>query len=212
MEHGAMLCPACAGSLEVAQSRFAFLPFRKSREIRCGHCGKTTAIIQAKVMGEAFTYWCDQFAHQVEASLAYLPELTREECFTVLNPRHFDDEVHAHIKFKVLLHYLCQVFRPVLRDKSLGFEDASLSIGPIKHNGIPKALGIFGHCGHHQHSHDSEAWTLLITRLGNKGFLTYLMSSSPHHNGITIEGFLPLIGNRPASPLESSTASTPPPA
>ncbi len=204
MEHAVMLCPACAGPLEKPQSGFSFLPFRKARQIRCGHCGKVTAAIQAKVMAESFAYWCDQFSRQVESSIGYLPELTREECFAVLNPRHFDDEVHSHIKFKVLLNYLCQVFRPVLRDKALGFEDAALSMGPIKHNGIPKSLGIFGHCGHHPQSHDSEAWTLLITRLGNKGFLTYLMSASPHHNNITIEGFLPLMGNRPASPLDKS--------
>ena len=144
-------------------------------------------------MGTAYACWCDQFASQLEASLGYLPELTREECFAVLNPRHFDDEVHSHLKFKALMRYSCQVFRPVLRDKALGFEDASLSMGPIKHQGIAKALGIFGHCGHHQHSHDSETWTLLITRLGNKAYMTYLMNTSPHHIGIGIEGFLPLV-------------------
>jgi hypothetical protein len=102
--------------------------------------------------------------------------MTREECFAVLNPKHFDDNIHHAHHLADMEKYIAQVFKPVLRDRALGHDDCELLLTPFQHHGVAKALNIYGHCGH---EHNTEAWTLLITRLGSKEFLTCLTASSP---------------------------------
>ncbi len=127
-------------------------------------------------MADSFQYWMGQLSHQVEASLSYLPAMTREECFAVLDPKHFDDDIHHVHSLRDLMQYLALVFKPVLRDRSLGHEDCELLLSPFHHHAVAKGLSIYGHCSH---EHNTEAWTLLITRLGSKEFLICLTASTP---------------------------------
>ena len=173
----AMMCPSCAGALDNAHAKKPFLPFLfKPSKIRCPHCGRNSEYKETNIMAESYQHWQEQLRHQVEASLSYLPTMTREECFAVLNPKHFDDNIHHAHHLADLEKYITQVFKPVLRDRALGHDDCELLLTPFQHHGVAKALNIYGHCGH---EHNTEAWTLLITRLGSKEFLTCLTASSP---------------------------------
>ncbi|MGC8624218.1 MAG: hypothetical protein ACP5VQ_02995, partial [Phycisphaerae bacterium] len=170
-------CPACAEVLDHTQIKKPFLPFLfHPGKIRCPACGHFSEYKEAQIMAESFQHWTEQLRHQVEASLSYLPVMTREECFAVLNPKHFDDDIHHVHQQRDLIKYLTQVFKPVLRDRALGHEDCELLLSPHAHHGVAKGLNIYGHCGH---DHSSEAWTLLITRFGSKEFLTCVTTSIP---------------------------------
>ena len=172
-----LMCPGCAEALDHTQIKKPFLPFLfHPAKIRCPHCGHFSEYKEAQIMAESFQHWTEQLRHQVEASLSYLPVMTREECFEVLNPKHFDDDIHHVHHQRDMIKYLIQIFKQVLRDRSLGNEDCELLLSPHAHHGVAKALNIYGHCGQNQ-AH--TAWTLLITRLGSKEFLTCVTTNIP---------------------------------
>ncbi len=179
-----MMCPCCAEALNQVQVKKPFLSFIfGSPKVLCPKCGRNCELGETRIMAQSFEHWADQLRHQVEASVSYLPAMTREECFAVLNPKHFDDDVHQLHRLRDLLHYATEVFKPVLRDRALGHQDCELLISPQQQQGIAKGLNIYGHCGFER---STEAWTLLITRLGPKEFLTYLTISGARANLTTI--------------------------
>ena len=179
MSEKPMICPSCAGVLEKPKGLVNLIAVFRSRDITCPHCGKASPTEAAHVMAHSFTLWMDQFHKQLETAMAYLPQLTRAEAVEAIDPKHFDDEIHHMHDFKKLVEYIAQTFRPVLRDRALGFEDMELTLSPVMRRGVTKVLEVYGHCGNHP-PHKEHTWTILIARMGAHGFLTYMVPADPN--------------------------------
>ena len=172
-----MMCPSCAEAMDHTHIKKPFLSFFfHSAKICCPNCGHESEVKESQIMAQSYEHWMEQLRLQVDASLSYLPIMTRDECAEVLNPKHFDDDIHHLHHRSDLFKYINRVFKPVLRDRSHVHEDCDLLLSPHIHHGVAKGLDIYGHCGH---EHSAEAWTLLITRLGYKEFLTSLTTTQP---------------------------------
>lgn len=179
MHEKIMLCPSCAGSLTQPKGMINLIAVFKPRDITCPHCGKQAPQEAAHIMATSFKHWLDQFQHHLEAAAAYLPQMSRAEAVEALDPKHFDDEIHHMHDVHKLIEYLGQTFRPVLRDRALGFEDMELTLSPVTRKGVTKALEIYGHCGAHS-PHKEHVWTILVSRMGPHGFLTYQVPADPN--------------------------------
>lgn len=182
--HILMMCPSCAEALDHTHIKKPFLSFLfRPAKIYCPNCRHPSEPKEAEIMAQSYEHWMEQLRLQIEASLSYLPTMTRDECAEVLNPKHFDDDIHHLHHRSDLFKYINRVFKPVLRDRSHGYEDCDLLLSPHIHHGVAKGLDIYGHCGH---EHNAEAWTLLITRLGYKDFLTSLTTTKPRDDLIAL--------------------------
>jgi hypothetical protein len=166
-----LLCPACASPLEFQARKLGPWKFYTPRQRVCGQCGFRTDACSALKMGHAFGSRFDQLHAQLSATLNYVPQLPYQEAVRVLNPSHFDDDIHQLNRYRDLLHYCAHLYRPVLRDLALSIPDTQLDMAPIKHQDVIKALALYGHSGSHP---DTESWTLLVARVLPKGFFTYL--------------------------------------
>src|SRR5271170_1339309 len=136
MSEKLMICPSCANALEKPKGLVNVMALFKPRDVKCPHCGKASPTEAAHLMGESFTLWMRQLQQQLEAAVAYLPQLSRADAVESLDPKHFDDEIHHMHDFKKLAEYVSQTFRPVLRDRALGFDDMELTLSPVTRRGV----------------------------------------------------------------------------
>ncbi len=166
-----LLCPACASPLEFKIRKIGPWRFYTPRQRVCVQCGFRSDACSAVKMGHAFGTRFDQLHAQLSATLNYVPQLPYQEAVRVLNPSHFDDDIHQLDRYRDLLHYCAHLYKPVLRDLALAIPGTQLDIAPIKHQDKIKALALYGHSGSHP---DTESWTLLVARVTPKGFFTYL--------------------------------------
>jgi|GEM_PF-3390761 len=175
-----LMCPTCATHLDPPHGLAALVKKLQRAHLKCHKCGRNAHPKDAQIMSTSFQHWFGQFRLQLEAAVGYLPHLERAAAIEVLKPRHFDDDIHHLHTFRELLDYAGEVYRPVFRDRALGYDDAELSISPLNREGSNVAMGlrIYGHCGR---NHEQDAWTLLITRYGPRGFMTYLTTGHTQH-------------------------------
>lgn len=179
MNDKTLMCPTCAAHIDAPHGLAALVQKLQHAHIKCDKCGRSTHPKDAEIMSISFQHWFCQFRLQLESAVGYLPHLERSPAIEVLKPKHFDDDIHHLHTFRELLDYTGEVFRPVFRDRALGYDDAELTISPINRDGSNLAMGlrIFGHCGQ---NHEQDSWTLLIARYGPRSFLSYL--STEHTN------------------------------
>ncbi|MGC8560578.1 MAG: hypothetical protein ACP5O1_07850 [Phycisphaerae bacterium] len=175
-----LMCPTCATHIDSPHGLSALVSKIQRAHVRCHKCGRTTHPKDAQIMSTSYQHWFGQFRLQLEAAVGYLPHLELKPAVEVLKPKHFDDDVHHLHTFRELLDYTSEVFRPVFRDRALGYDDAELTISPLNREGSNVAMGLrlYGHCGH---NHEQDSWTLLITRYGPRGFMTYLTTGHTKH-------------------------------
>ncbi len=175
-----LMCPACATHIDAPHGLAAVLVMLQRAHLKCRKCGRNSHPKDAQIMSDSYNHWFGQFRLQIEAAMGYLPHLERGPAIEVLKPRHFDDDIHHLHTFRELLRYTEEVFRPVFRDRALGYDDAELLISPLNKDGSNVAMGLSlsGHCGH---NHEQDCWTLLIARYGPKGFMTYLTVGHSKH-------------------------------
>lgn len=163
-------CPHCAASILIASGFWVkFWPF-KAKNVRCRSCRRVVSVRDAQTMGAAMGHWLSTLKTQLAAGVKELNLLSTSQALRAMVPGLAKEQARSVSTFHSLVHFVTQVYRPILSDKAHG-RNATLDVVVLEDSEHCKALGVLGRSSAETGEREQE---LLIVRVGRERYLVHL--------------------------------------
>ena len=165
-------CPHCSKSIDVSVAWMDRLRFWSKIEISCPSCLKLVDPEHARIMGNAYGHWAQQFTGELKNIVDQLPILQEVEARRLMGTKVHDEDIHLQQGFDSLTRACIQNAKLILTEKAHG-EEADLDVALLLDPGT-RQMNLAAVLAKSSVRTGEKEWEMLLARVGKTQYICYI--------------------------------------